>query len=154
MSKAVQLATRILNCGVLLVMLALSTVVIPITGESLERRLFPVVSNMVLEQVPSDDSTSFTFKVSGDKDRTCDFVELRTLVRVDGEWVKGSVAFINDEASSPRSRGLGHQSFGHWRVKPPGSEVKIEAVHRCHLLWETSTEIGLWDMQKGVKKVH
>lgn len=152
MQRAVKLATRIFNCGVLIVILALSSVMIPITGESLERRFFPVVVDIELQPVQTDDHTSFLFKVKGDKVRTCDFVELRTLVKVGDEWVKGGIIFLNDEPTLPRSRGLGQQSFGFWKVRPPGDEVKIEAVHDCHAWWQTTSEIGIWDMKRGVKK--
>lgn len=152
MQRAVKLATRIFNCGVLIVALALSSVMIPITGESLERRFFPVVVDIELQPVPSEDRTSFLFKVKGNKVRTCDFVELRTLVKVGDEWVKGGIIFLNDEPSSPKSRGLGQQSFGFWKVHPPGVEVKIEAVHDCHAWWQTTSEVGTWDMKRGVKK--
>lgn len=152
MMKAVKLATRIFNCGIIIVLLALSSVMIPITGESLERRFFPVVVDIELHPIKNEDTTSFLFKVTGNKVRSCDFVELRTLVKVRDEWVKGHIAFVNDEDSSPKSRGLGKQTFGFWKVKPPGDEVRIEAVHDCHSWWQTTSVVGTWDMRRGIKK--
>lgn len=114
-----------------LVLLMLITIMV--SAPAIEGHLFPVVSNM--EFVRDGD----TYAVHGEKLRACKFISLQGLVETKTGIEKASFSFI--EQNSPTTRPVGKQSFGKWRIEPPGKLIAIYSTHQCHFLWDTSTTL-------------
>jgi hypothetical protein len=104
-----------------------------VTAPAIEGHLFPVVSNMQFVK----DGEFYT--VYGEKNRACEFLSLQGLVRTKNGIEKAEFTF--DETADPTSRPIGKQSFGKWRIQPPGEVISIYSTHRCHFLWDTSTTL-------------
>lgn len=128
-----RISTDIMNTGIAVFFGTLFLLVALVTAQSIERQFMPAVSNVVFVKVGD------TYRVTGEKNRSCSFVELRVLVQQDGVYQKGEVTFINDHG--PRDRATGLQDFGLWRIIPPGDNFKIQAVHKCHFLWDSISDL-------------
>lgn len=138
-----RISTDIMNTGIAVFFGTLFLLVALVTAQSIERQFMPVVRDMELHQ----QGIEMLFDVKGDKARPCQFKELRALVKNNGIYEKADIIFLADEKTS--TRGLGYQSFGLWRIIPPGDVVKIEAIHNCHPFWDSITEIGEFKTLKG-----
>ena len=104
-----------------------------VTAPAIEGHLFPVVSNMQFIK----DGDYYT--VYGEKNRPCEFISLQGLVKTKTGIEKAEFDF--EENADPTTRPIGKQSFGRWKIKPPGEILSIYSTHRCHFLWDTSTTL-------------
>lgn len=128
-----KIANDIMNTGIAVFFGTLFLLVALVTAQSIEQQFMPAVSNVMFVKVGD------AYRVTGEKNRACSFVELRVLVQQDGVYQKGEVSFINDHG--PRDRATGLQDFGLWRIIPPGDNFKIQAVHKCHFLWDSISDL-------------
>lgn len=128
-----KIAQDIMNTGIAVFFGTLFLLVALVTAQSLERQFMPVVSNTSFAKIGD------VYRVTGEKNRACSFIELRVLVQQDGVYQKGGVTFIDEHG--PRDRATGRQDFGLWQIIPPGDNFKIQAVHKCHFLWDSVSDL-------------
>lgn len=120
----------------LIMVMALSLLVLitlVVSSPAIEGHLFPVVKNM--EFIRDGD----TYTVHGEKVRSCKFISIQGLVQTSSGIEKATFDFL--EPNNPTSRSVGKQSFGKWRINPPGKLIAIYSTHECHAIWNTTTTL-------------
>lgn len=112
-------------------------------GPIVEGKYIPVVTDINLTYAKQhQDYTQIIFE--GTKVRTCEFVEVAVIAGKKGSLAKGKIEFDDYEGEGSKTRAPGRQTFGPWKVYPPGDEVILVAYHRCHPLWQTVTPLVHW----------
>lgn len=112
-------------------------------GPIVEGKYIPVVADINVTYVkPKKDYTEIIFE--GTKVRTCEFIEVALLAGPKGQLVKGRVVFEDYDGGGSKTRAPGRQTFGPWKIYPPGTELVLVAYHRCHPLWQTVTPLVHW----------
>ena len=104
-----------------------------VSAPAIEGHVFPVVKNM--EFIRDGD----TYAVHGEKVRSCTFISIEGLVQTPKGIEKATFDFL--EPNSPTSRPVGKQSFGKWKINPPGKLIAIYSTHECHAFWDTTTTL-------------
>ena len=122
-------------------LLALGAVTFVYFGPTLDK-LFPVVDPFV---VSSKSVFQNQITIAGwlHKKRDCEFLEASGLVsRNNGAPIVVPFAFLDTKRISTRPPGT--QEWEPWRVVVPvGTEtVKVSALHNCHPLWRTRSELA------------
>lgn len=123
----------------------ISTPVILLAGPSAEPRFFPVVTDVRLISVVRD-RHSVIFDVAGDKARQCTYLGASALAGPREGLMESALLTFPESLGTDRTRPVGVQSFGTWRIEPVmrGELVAIQLRHRCHGLWDTTTQLGPW----------
>ena len=114
-------------------------------GPIVEGKYIPVVTDINLTYAKQHkDYTQIIFE--GTKKRSCEFIEVSAITGEKGRsLVKGKIVFEGYDSEGPKTRAQGRQTFGPWKIYPPGNEVILVAYHRCHLLWQTVTPLVHWE---------
>lgn len=111
---------------------AISTVML---AQKLEHELMPVVTDF---RVVRNEHIDGSIMVSGTmrKVRSCEFVQV---VAYSGE-TRLKLELLDAGDATTRAEGV--QTWGPWRLTPEKHDpLHIHAIHRCHPLWLTFTDI-------------
>ena len=109
---------------------------------------FPVIDPFVItnKEVSGD-----TITISGwlYKRRECEFLEASGRVERD-TGLPLSIPFEFVDAEKPYTRPVGPQGWGPWRMVVPvdANRVQVLALHDCHPLWKTRTELAVIEVSK------
>lgn len=107
--------------------------------QKMEGMIYPVVTSFELTKVTK---ISDGVKIWGsfDKNRSCSFEKIYGVLEENGIKSTVDVDFMDNR----RTRQIGEQIFGPWKIELTGNEiknVKIYTVHECHPLYDTITLI-------------
>ena len=113
-------------------------------GPWIEGKFFPVITN-IEAQFLQIDGDKMIYQIYGNKSRNCSLLDIRVLVE-NGNIVpaKGAIWVANDGIGSA-TRPLGLQDLGKWAVTPVGHRATIHAAYRCHAMWNTEVQLGVWE---------
>lgn len=109
---------------------------------------FPVIDPFVIanKEVSGD-----TVTISGwlHKRRECEFLEAAGRVERD-TGLPLSIPFEFVDAEKPYTRPMGAQERGPWIMVVPvdAKRVQVLALHNCHPLWKTRTELAVIEVSK------
>lgn len=109
---------------------------------------FPVIDPFAItnKEVSGD-----TIIISGwlYKQRECEFLEAAGRVERD-TGLPLSIPFEFVDAEKPYTRPVGPQEWGPWRMVVPvdAKRVQVLALHDCHPLWKTRTELAVIEVNK------
>ncbi len=117
-----------------------------IAGPILETNYYPVLTDMDVAEVNPIEPGSARFAVSGRKTRACEYIATVALVQYpDKHWEPAFVETDQQRKGVRITRPLGQQNMGFWTVIPgDGHPIKVEVHHRCHPLWTTVNDLGIW----------
>ena len=109
---------------------------------------FPVVDPFV---ITNKEVSGGTITISGwlHKRRECEFLEAAGRVERD-TGLPLSIPFEFVDADRPYTRPMGAQEWGPWRMVVPvdAKHVQVLALHNCHPLWKTRTELAVIEVRK------
>lgn len=131
--------TRIINFGIMLVLF----VMVFTFGPWVDGKYFTVMKDFNIEMV-SQDKDKMIFQTKGNLVRNCSLTDLRVLVD-DGTGLpkKGAIWMIDNGIGSVKNP-LGYQDLGMWAIQPTGNKIHVHASYKCHGLWTTEVELGVW----------
>lgn len=104
------------------------------TAQTIERAMLPVVTNFSITQIEHK-KDRLLIQGNFNKVRDCQFVEV---VAYSGNKL---LDVTYQDYPIARSRSEGTQEFGPWKITPNTYTLRLEAHHRCHLLWNSSTTL-------------
>ncbi len=114
-----------------------------IAAPEVERRMFPVTRGWQVESVVVD-GKDLVITGSLRKVRSCDYVPPPRARTSDG--MNLLVTSASRTATSSWDKDEDRQFFGPWRVEGgAGRRVFFFQQHRCHILWDTFSELGVVD---------
>ena len=128
-------------------LLVLGAVTFVYFGPTIDR-MFPVVEPFV---ITSKEIKKDTILISGwlyKKRESCEFISAQGLVKR-SEGTPITVPFEFFDTKKVYSRPSGLQTWGPWSiVVPKGTEkVTITALHSCHPLWKTRSELEIIELR-------
>jgi len=111
-------------------------------------KMFPINDPFV---VANKEVSGDTVTISGwlYKRRECEFLEAAGRVERDtGLPLSTPFEFVDTE--KPYTRPMGAQEWGPWRMVVPvdAKRVQVLALHNCHPLWKTRTELAVIEVNK------
>ncbi len=117
-----------------------------IAGPLVERRFFPVWSQMTIEWQAPALGWVYGFKERG----TCRLLDTFAMVREGEIWHR---ATFEIDGRPPRglTRPDGWQSLGLWHFDRTGDRMRVTAHFSCHELWDTPATLGEWPMPGGTQ---
>lgn len=117
-----------------------------IAGPIMETKFYPVLTDMDVTEIDPEIPGSARFMVSGRKVRACEYMETVALVQYpDKHWEPAFVETDQQKKGVKFNRPLGQQNMGAWTVIPgDGHPIHVEVHHRCHALWTTVNDLGVW----------
>ena len=116
-------------------------------------RLFPVVEPFV---ITSKEIKEDTIIISGwlyKKREACEFIEAQGLAkRSEGAPITAPFEFLDAKEVYSRPKGL--QTWGPWSIVVPKDTEKviITALHSCHPLWKTRSELDTIEINNDLNK--
>ncbi len=109
---------------------------------------FPVIDPFV---IANKEISGDTVTISGwlHKRRECEFLEASGRVERD-TGLPLSIPFEFVDVERPYTRPMGAQEWGPWRMVVPADakRVQVLALHNCHPLWKTRTELAVIEVSK------
>ncbi len=108
-----------------------------VSAQTLEHHLMPVVTDFKVLQA-GHEATRLYLSGTFVKARDCRFVEV---VAYSGDKLL-DIQFMDDKTTpATRSRAKGLQHYGPWVIVPDSVNLRLEARHRCHALWDSTTDL-------------
>ena len=108
-----------------------------------EGEYFPVTGNVTLQILAEDDKGVYV-RANFDKIRNCEFIGLNWFrFSPKGALIRVPLKFLDDGEGPVISRPVGKQEGVRWFIGVTGAELPVtlaEAKHRCHPLWQTTTQ--------------
>lgn len=110
---------------------------------------FPVVKPFKVTTLTTD-TNSILIKGWAVKRRDCQTIEVQALVTTIDDLVsRAEVEFLDHPSKKFMQRPKGQQNWGPWRIIVPKDSklVEIEALHHCHIFWNTRTHFTTIKLQ-------
>lgn len=115
-------------------------------GPQMETRLMPVVSSVSSQIVNLNAERGVLHVIAiGKKTRNCSWENVSAETQLNGKWASAAVYFSDPGLGNPKTDVPGHQVgdqfLAEMFVFPVGDNVRIQLHHRCHPLWQSTTEL-------------
>lgn len=114
----------------------------------IEEQLFPAFGQMNVVQVQHEATDRLEFIITGPVLRSCKYIRIGAMVKVDGIWQSGHVKTPDIPPDFMIPKGV--QTFGRLRIYPKGDETRVIVENQCHPLWINHTTYW-WPDETGKK---
>ena len=110
------------------------------TAKVVEPIVFPVVEDFRITEINYQSDKVILSGVLNQL-RGCTFVDMNAYAIYQNKEIPKDLLQYTFRANTPRSRSVGKQAWGPWRIELPvmqsTSQIELTAVYRCHSLWDT-----------------
>ena len=117
-----------------------------IVAQIVETKFWPVIRDgSILKIEPEVESNKIQLMLSGTKQRSCTYLSTQLAVYDGEKWVPtGALESVRYTISN---RPTGKQVFAMYKFDSGWTKIRIQALHRCHSLWDSMSVVAEVDLQ-------